>query len=479
MHHSPCFPQFDEQEALDRLVTNHMLSAGEQLALLAELKPALAVTGADWLSLYYSCKLDPDVGCSLAEMHRYGGSGEQAGLDDGYHGWRFETEVTEVRSEGAEGVADGAVEATAAAEAHAAEAAILAAAEAKGEESALQAGLQLRSNCDLMITAAEYEYRHDRYKECHALSSRVLALDPFQHPVLPVHICSMSRLNLHTELFALAHQLVEDYPHEAVSWFAVGCYYHLVQDFESARRYFSKATTLNHRFAPAWVGFGHAFAAQDESDQAMAAYRTASRLFPGSYLPWLGIGIEYLRTNHLPLALQYIKQARVISPYEPLVLHELGVLHYHSGNYEDAETYFLQVVEGCNEYDDQTREPSVFNLGHTYRKLRHFDAALKWYNVALTMNPRFAATYSAIGFTKHLKGDVDAAIELYHQSLSLKPDDSFTCEMLSEALKDSIEQEASDPFYLPVPMLPSSATGGSKHEGLKTPGDERMEVSLG
>ena len=159
MHHSPCFPQFDEQEALDRLVTNHMLSAGEQLALLAELKPALAVTGADWLSLYYSCKLDPDVGCSLAEMHRYGGSGEQAGLDDGYHGWRFETEVTEVRSEGAEGVADGAVEATAAAEAHAAEAAILAAAEAKGVESALQAGLQLRSNCDLMITAAEYESR--------------------------------------------------------------------------------------------------------------------------------------------------------------------------------------------------------------------------------------------------------------------------------------------------------------------------------
>ena len=25
----------------------------------------------------------------------------------------------------------------------------------------------------------------------------------------------------------------------------------------------------------------------------MAAYRTASRLFPGSHVPWLGIGIEY------------------------------------------------------------------------------------------------------------------------------------------------------------------------------------------
>ena len=56
----------------------------------------------------------------------------------------------------------------------------------------------------------------------------------------------------------------------------------------------------------------------------MAAYRTASRIFPGSHIPWLGIGMEYLRTNHLHLALQYIKQAQEICPVEPLVLHELG-----------------------------------------------------------------------------------------------------------------------------------------------------------
>ena len=36
-------------------------------------------------------------------------------------------------------------------------------------------------------------------------------------------------------------------------------------------------------------------------------------------------------------------------------------------------------------------------------------------------------------------GDLDTAIELYHQSLSLKPDDTFTCEMLSEALKDTLD----------------------------------------
>jgi anaphase-promoting complex subunit 6 len=37
---------------------------------------------------------------------------------------------------------------------------------------------------------------------------------------------------------------------------------------DSARRYFSRATQLSSDFAPAWLGFGNAFAAQDESDQA-------------------------------------------------------------------------------------------------------------------------------------------------------------------------------------------------------------------
>jgi len=199
----------------------------------------------------------------------------------------------------------------------------------------------------------------------------------------------------------------------------------------------------------------------------MAAYRTASRLFPGSHVPWLGIGIECLRTNHLHLALQYIqqvhddswpsrscdprlviKQAQELSPQEPLVLHELGVLHFHNGDYEEAAHYFLQVAENAQSYDLTTREPSIFNLGHTFRKLRQFDKALNWchdsqtqnidqrglrnrvsatssanalyrYRAALAISPRVASTYSALGFTEHLSGNLHEAIELYHQSLSL------------------------------------------------------------
>ena len=54
-----------------------------------------------------------------------------------------------------------------------------------------------------------------------------------------------------------------------------------------AKRYFEKATTMDNNFACGWIGYGNAFAAQDETDQAKTAYRTASRLFYGNHLPAL------------------------------------------------------------------------------------------------------------------------------------------------------------------------------------------------
>lgn len=48
-----------------------------------------------------------------------------------------------------------------------------------------------------------------------------------------------------SQLFYTAHQLVEAGPKQAVSWFAVACYYHLLDKNELAQRYFLK------------VGYGH------------------------------------------------------------------------------------------------------------------------------------------------------------------------------------------------------------------------------
>ena len=74
-----------------------------------------------------------------------------------------------------------------------------------------------------------------------------------------------------------------------------------------------------YRSAAVWAGywptdpreyFHNNTANQDggRCTQAMAAYRTAARLFPGLHLPLVGMGMEYQRMNNLHLAEQMFGQ---------------------------------------------------------------------------------------------------------------------------------------------------------------------------
>ena len=51
-------------------------------------------------------------------------------------------------------------------------------------------------------------------------------------------------------------------------------------------------------------------------------------------------------------------------------------------------------------------------------------------------------SFSALGFTQHLAGNLDEAIESYHQAMSRKPDDPFASEMLNRAMRESLDMGA-------------------------------------
>lgn len=216
---------------------------------------------------------------------------------------------------------------------------------------------------------------------------------------------------------------------------------------------------MDPNFAPAWIGFGHAFAAQDESDQAMTSYRTASRLFPGSHLPRLCIGMEYLRTNHLPLAIQFIQQAQDICPDDPLIDNELGVLYYQQREFDQAKAAFLRALartpkttktpktknphfSPSSRHLAEVVEPCLVNLAHVYRKSGELCEATTCLERALMICPTRASTHSALGLTVHLQGHVDRAIRHYHTALSMKPDDTLASELLCRALAEHVESSS-------------------------------------
>ncbi|KAK7257149.1 hypothetical protein RIF29_30915 [Crotalaria pallida] len=293
----------------------------------------------------------------------------------------------------------------------------------------------LKTNTDLLACKAEYYHQCGEYQKCFELTSVLLEKDPFHIKCTLVHLAAAMELGDSNELYLMACNLVKDYPQKALSWFAVGCYYYCIEKYEQSRRYFSKATSLEETFSPAWIGYGNAYAAQEEGDQAMSAYRTAARLFPGCHLPTLYIGMECMRTRSFKLAEQFFMQSKAICPSDPLVYNELGVVAYHMQEYKKAVWWFEKTFALIQTSLSEMWEPTVVNLAHAYRKLKMYNEAISYYEKALTLSTS-VSTYAGLAYTYHLQDDFTTAITYYHKALWMKPDDQFCTEMLSSALID-------------------------------------------
>lgn len=240
----------------------------------------------------------------------------------------------------------------------------------------------------------------------------------------------------------LAHDLVEEDPQSATTWYAVGLWYFAGKRWAEARRYFSKANLIDSRFAPAWIAFAHSFAYEGEHDHAITAYSTCARLFQGSHLPLLFIGIEHLQLASSTLAEEYFRAAEAIDPSDPLLLNELGVVAYNKENYPAAVDYFSRSIQTAKEMQGvpSTWAATHCNLGHAYRCMGQYTLASAAYARSLALDPASPTALSALAMVHHLQGDIRTAIETYHRALSLGAQDPMATVLLEMALAEQAER---------------------------------------
>ncbi|KAI8113112.1 hypothetical protein M9435_003118 [Picochlorum sp. BPE23] len=305
----------------------------------------------------------------------------------------------------------------------------------------------LGMDSDIVASRATMLMRDGKYNEAHILAKSAMDRDSYNTRLLPIYLSIAIQLKKKNDIFILGHKLMARSPDSAEAWFAAGCYYYVTRQYSSARQYFGKATTIEKLFAPAWIGFAHAFACMDETDQAMAAYRTAARLFPGLHEPILGMSLEYSKMNNMALAEKMCKIAYNKCPNDPALMHEMGTLAYKNGQFEEAASVLERTVamldertSGGNIGVEDLKEVSLVNLSHAYRKLSRYDLAIHALERALGIKPHQAGTHSAMAFIYQLTGQHNTAVEWYHKALSVKPEDSFATSMLEIALQDSSEQ---------------------------------------
>lgn len=324
---------------------------------------------------------------------------------------------------------------------------------AHARQSLLRQHKMLGASPDVLLSLAEALYAGLRYDDAYAVTSHIMKLDPSYTLSLPIHIACMYYLpRLRPALFLLAHQLTEADPESCEAWYAVGVWYASASRWAEARRYFSKSSLLDPRFAPSWIAFGHSFSLEGESDQAVTAYSTAARKFPFSGLPRLFIGMEHLLQGNKNLAVLFLESSAEELGDDPLCANERGVAAFLGGQIDEALGFFHAAIRAA----EATQQPAGawvhvhLNLGLAYNRLHRNDEARTSLLRVIESDPSCATAYIALGMCAQREGDLATAIDWYHEGLGIDPRDPVGTELLTMALEARLDQG------LPPGLVPPS-----------------------
>ncbi|KAM6504448.1 cell division control protein 16 [Amanita muscaria] len=298
----------------------------------------------------------------------------------------------------------------------------------------------LADSPDVLYSFADALYVNFRWADCYAITSRILGLVSIHNAAMPLHIACMYHLSyLHSKLFILAHEMVDREPENPISWYAVGVWYLSGGKWGQARQYFSKTSLMDPRFAPAWIAFGHTFALEGEHDHAVTAYSTCTRMFTGSHLPLMFVGMEHIMLSNYALADEAFNAANAMCDGDPLLLNERGVMAYNHGDYGTAAALFQEALDlaQVTQTSRKSWATTHVNLGTCYRKLHRLEEAKANYQRVLELEPYHSTALGFLGMVFHLLGDLDKAIVKYHEALSMDPINAHILELLNIALEQT------------------------------------------
>jgi len=275
----------------------------------------------------------------------------------------------------------------------------------------------LAKNPDLLLSKAELLFTQCRFKECCDLAELLLENDKYNFKVYPTYLACLHELGEKNKIFLVSHNLADNHPDEPCTWLAVGVYYLTIGRIAEARRFFSKSSMMDPHFGPAWIGFAHTFAAEGEHDQAISAYSTAARLFQGTHLPQLFLGMQHLQLNNISLADEYLQTAYQLCRTDPLLLNELGVVFFHNDSLNEAIKLFNKALRIAMEIDYAPKSwiATRANLGHAYRRLGRYREARKEFTEVLRCGGPDANVRCALGLVCMMEGKSWEAVTHFHE----------------------------------------------------------------
>jgi len=148
--------------------------------------------------------------------------------------------------------------------------------------------------------------------------------------------------------------------------------------------------------------------------------------YPGDFTAQFNLGVRMVALHRNADAVRYLRGAVAAQPDHPAVLDALGEALLTAGNVNEAAGFFARALQANPNYSEARS-----NLAYTLLQQQRWEPAAVEYRRVLADNPndvearlRLGAVSRLLGYQSAMKGNLQAAVAYWRESLQFRPDDA-------------------------------------------------------
>jgi superkiller protein 3 len=208
-----------------------------------------------------------------------------------------------------------------------------------------------------------------------------------------------------------------------------------VRRLEAAIRAYLHAVSVKPDSAPAYLNLGTCSFDLGRVDAAIDYYLRAAELAPTNSYAHYNLGTAYEKQERFYDAIRSYKTSLECDANQPRVHVQLGVIYLKQNRYVAAVTSFERAVQM-----DESLAVAHERLAYCRFRDKRFEDALTEFNRAIELDPKMSAAFRGRGvvemtlFHRHTDRTEfrDRAIEDWHRSLELEPDQPRVRELVAK-----------------------------------------------
>lgn len=227
-----------------------------------------------------------------------------------------------------------------------------------------------------------------------------------------------AQLGFNEKAIACIEKAIGINPNNAIFYYNKGIILAQMGNMVESFACYNEAVKLNPKFENALCNIGTLFLEWGRYDESISYFDKALIMNPNDAKALNGKGMAYGLKNQHALALEAFDKAIALRPEDASFYGNMANSLLAIGEYREAIVFIDKALE-LNQENNDLRANELHRKGIAFSHLKQNEDAIKYFNAALDINPKFAIAWYDIGAIYYNSGNQQKGIECFRKAKEL------------------------------------------------------------